>query len=480
MAVLQALVAFVGRSAGKILNAIFGWAVRALFGTTSGREQMVLTAVVALAALWPLLLVGVIAPRAAAFLVAFIPIPKSVPESTVRAVWIGLALIVPAIVGTALATRQPAGPGSESRAIRLARGYPTTLALAIAFWISFVTVPMLHVITMARRRSDAHVPLVTDAQGYADTAARIRRVLDAHDFALEPRQPPAWVTAPMVVLRTIGGPAFREYVPEHLAHFVGPRLEVTLHPNDLLLRGAPGTLAYAQGLVLESLTTADALQTTMPETQAIERQIRSVWRVLAENPDAHTRSRWLRSRLDDIVADIARLEASYDDWQIVYRQTLQLARALDGEAQLLDHGGGDMAMEQDVTGAVRGGAWRQRPTMELVREVASKTSALLGKEVELARTELKNDFAAELATVKGFAVAAVAAILTLNMLLVAAVFALLPYVAGWLSALVIAGAMLLVAAVAAGIGWHHHVTRPLERTRRTLTDDLRWAKEELA
>ena len=139
-----------------------------------------------------------------------------------------------------------------------------------------------------------------------------------------------------------------------------------------------------------------------------------------------------------------------------------------------------MLMERIENGAMPRSAWRQRPTMELLRGVAAKTSALLGKEVELARTELKNDFAAELATVKSLAVAAVAGVLTVNMLLVAAVFALLPYVAGWLAALVIAGAMLLVTLVAAAIGWRHHVSRPLERTRKTLTDDLRWAKEEFS
>jgi hypothetical protein len=483
MAILQALVALIGRSAGKILNAVFGWAVRALFGATSGREQTLLTALVAMAALWPLLLVGIVAPRIAAFVVAFVPLPQSVPESAVRIFWIVLAVVVPALVGVALAAKRPAGTRSESRLVRLLRGYPTTLALACAFWLSFVTVPIVRLVSIVRRRSDADVPLVTDARGYEDVAARIRRVLDAHGFTLEPREPPAWASAPMTVLRALGGSAFRDYVPRHVAHFVGPKLEVTLHPNSLLLRGPAGTLAYAQGLVVEALATADAFQTTLPEAQAIERQIRRVWQVLDENPPAHEHSRWLQSRLDDIVGDIATLEASYDEWQIVYRQALQLARALGGDAQLLardDGGGTGMERLENDTGTRESGDWRRRPTLELVREVAAKTSALVGKEVELARTELKNDFAAEMATLKSLAVAAVAAVLTLNMLLVAAVFAVLPYMAGWLAALCVAGATLLVALVAGAIGWRHHVAHPLDRTRKTLTEDLRWAKEELA
>jgi uncharacterized membrane protein YqjE len=133
----------------------------------------------------------------------------------------------------------------------------------------------------------------------------------------------------------------------------------------------------------------------------------------------------------------------------------------------------------DDPGAAPGAAWRQRSTVELVRAVAGKTSVLLGKQVELARTELKNDFAAELATVKSFAVAAVAGILTLNMLLVAVVFALLPMMRWWLAALTVGSVPLVVALVAGAIGWRHHVAHPLDRTRKTLTDDLRWVKEEL-
>src|SRR5512144_404592 len=105
MALLQALFAFISRSAGKILNAIFGWAVVALFGRSSPKQQMMLTAVVASAALWPLLLLGVAMPKLAALVLAFVPIPHSVPSWIVRLVWIALALAVPLVVGAAVAAK---------------------------------------------------------------------------------------------------------------------------------------------------------------------------------------------------------------------------------------------------------------------------------------------------------------------------------------------------------------------------------------
>ena len=124
--------------------------------------------------------------------------------------------------------------------------------------------------------------------------------------------------------------------------------------------------------------------------------------------------------------------------------------------------------------------WERRSTAELVREVASKATTLVSKEVELARVELKNDIASELATVKSFAVAAVAAMLMLDALLLAGVFALVPYIDLRLAALAIAGVFLLIALVAAAVGWRHHVTKPLARTRKTVEDDVQWAKEQLA
>ena len=92
MAILQALISYLAKSAGKALNAIFGWAVLALFGSTSPKEQTMLSVVVAAAAAWPILLLGVVVPKVALLVIAFVPLSKSVPGFWLRLVWIALAL----------------------------------------------------------------------------------------------------------------------------------------------------------------------------------------------------------------------------------------------------------------------------------------------------------------------------------------------------------------------------------------------------
>ena len=489
MAILQALLSLIGRSAGKILNAVFGWAVRALFGFTTGAKQTLLTALVASAAVWPILLLGIALPRVAAFALAFVPIPKSAPQWIVRAVWIALAVIVPGVLGIALATQAPPDAPAESFAKRVVRGYPMTLGLAIAFWMSFVSVPVLHLLALARGWRDAHVPLVTDRESYADAAARARRVLNDRGFGLVPTEPGFWVRAPSRVLAKLGGRALRGDVPEHLAYFQGSDFVAALHSSGLLLRGPLEKTALAHGLVAEALAKSDALETTDPDAQALERQIQRVWRVLDENPPAHRGSPWLLSRLGDIGEELVALEIEYDDWQILYRKLLQLARALDGEGQLLlgtvPPNPGDTEMQSTEE---RPFIERPRPangadgipTAALIREIGAKATLLARKEIDLARVELRKDFESELAMVKGLAVAAVFGITTLTLLFVAGAFALGQVVAGWIAALILAGVALVIAAIAGLVGWHKRVTRPLEKTQRTLQEDVRWARERLA
>src|SRR5678815_3154019 len=94
MAILQALIAFITRSFGRILSALFDWAVVAIFGYTTGTQKIFLSALLAAAGAWPLLLLGIAAPRFAAYVLAFVPIPAWVPAPVIRAVWIGISLVL--------------------------------------------------------------------------------------------------------------------------------------------------------------------------------------------------------------------------------------------------------------------------------------------------------------------------------------------------------------------------------------------------
>src|SRR5258706_6692910 len=134
MALLQAIVNLLGRTVGKILSALLDWAVVALFGRVSGRRKLLLWGLMASAAAWPLLLAGVAAPKAAVFLLAFVPLSGSVAPAVMRAVWIVLALLVPLGVGVTLHAQAPGRQGDPAisnipRGVPITAGVPGPVAL---------------------------------------------------------------------------------------------------------------------------------------------------------------------------------------------------------------------------------------------------------------------------------------------------------------------------------------------------------------
>jgi hypothetical protein len=467
-------------------------------------QKVWLSVLVGAAAAWPILLLGTVWPRAATAVLAFLPLPRAVPDWAIRAVWILMAVTVPFALGLAVATRSrgtgppipgtPAGPPAsplvESKLTRLLRGIPITFAVAASFFIVFITVPAQRIASIVRRRIDVQVPLVTDAGAYGVVAEEIEQTLDRNGFTVDAVEPPWWFTAPSRILLGLGGPSFRGYVPERLAYFRGSRLEVVLYPNGLLLRGSEHDTAWAHGLLVEALSDAPAYQTFDPGAQDIERQIRSVWRVFRQNPAAHQSSAWLQARLDEITRDVRELPVAYDEWQIVYRQALQLGRALRGERQLLeevgrsDGSGPEVAREETPmgTGAVNEGELKAEAlsTRELIGEITGKAALLARKEIELAKTEIKADLKSELAMAKSLAIATVLGLLGLNLLLVSLVLALTPYVTPWLGALLIGGTLLVAAGVLGYVGWARRVSTPLALTQKTLKEDVQWAKERMA
>jgi len=123
-----------------------------------------------------------------------------------------------------------------------------------------------------------------------------------------------------------------------------------------------------------------------------------------------------------------------------------------------------MTVVRDARIMTNGGAdadLRAQPTKRLLQSAFSDARELIKDEIALAKAELRSDLKAELGMVKGLAVSALIALCVLNLLLVAVVLALAHVMPGW----------------GAALAWRKRVVTPLERTRRTLRNDMQWVKE---
>ncbi|HEY6475795.1 MAG TPA: hypothetical protein VI456_04385 [Polyangia bacterium] len=314
-----------------------GWAVSALFGQTTAREQLLFSILIGAAVAWPLLLVGVLAPKIAVQMVALVPLPASVSAWTVRCVWIALALLIPLAVGFAVARRGSDAGGQRTRWLAsIWRGFPITIALAGAFGVIFVSVPVMRIAELLRRRKSADIPLIMNASAYHQVAAKLCEVLNRQGFAFHAAAPRWWVAAPMRLLAWLGGDALRSHVPTRVEHFVTDDLSMSLYPSGLVLRGRPRRLTWAHGLIAESVVHTEGLQTTDPKAQALERRLRPLWKACDCAPGEPAADAALGGELDRIARELRTVQVDWDDWQVLYRQILQLGRALAGQPQLLD------------------------------------------------------------------------------------------------------------------------------------------------
>jgi hypothetical protein len=140
------------------------------------------------------------------------------------------------------------------------------------------------------------------------------------------------------------------------------------------------------------------------------------------------------------------------------------------------------AMETTTTHreSAEGQAHQQLGTGVLVRRIVSQVELLAKKEVELARTELRADLRSEARVAEGLGIAAVAALVTVNLLLFTAALALSLVMPGWAAGLIVSGAMLIVALLFAVVSWRRRLREPMAHTRRTLKDGVAWTRERFA
>jgi hypothetical protein len=123
----------------------------------------------------------------------------------------------------------------------------------------------------------------------------------------------------------------------------------------------------------------------------------------------------------------------------------------------------------------------RRSTVELIRTIGVDLSTLAKKEVELARQEVMEGVMARAMAAGAFVAAGVLALFVVGFLGLAAAEALDGLMRPWASRLVVAVCFLLLAGIAVLFG-KQRAKRPSltpEETKRTVKEDVAWAKQQL-
>jgi hypothetical protein len=344
MAILATFFGLIGRFTGKLLTMSLGWASLLLFGRVPKDKEAFLAAITFGSVIWVVLIIGVALPAAGVFLLSFLPIPDWVDENLVRLAMLAAVLVLPPVLSLATlkllrAEDRPQGIGGIL--LHLARGYPLAAGLALLLVFLGIIGLWRKVGSLVRRWTDTHIPIVVKPGGYEQLATDLDTAISDAGVDIEARDAPAVMVVPGKLLATVAGTSVRGLLPDRLVRLVGKDVEVLIYPSDVAISGKAVTTARVQAALASRLTTAQAWLTMTAEGQAIEDQL---GRLAAKRPHEPGRGEALAAIDHHLSTD----ELAYDEWEVLYRQRLQVERDLltgrrPGEAMPAASGSGAAA-----------------------------------------------------------------------------------------------------------------------------------------
>ena len=322
MPLIGALLALAGRFVGRLLTMAFGWASLMLFGRVPQSKQVLLAGVALGAVLWAAIVVSLLIPPVGDLLLGTLPLPDWVDAGLLRLAMLAAALALPLLIGVGGlfltdADARPRGPLAVGGQIM--RGYPYATALAVTLVVLSVIAPIRRLTALARGWDEAHVPMLVHAGGYDQVADDLEAALDASDIPVERTRAPWFVEVPSKVLAVTGGSSVEALVPDRLLVLRGRDIEVTLHPTDVAISGKRAEAARARAAIATRLAYTRAYLTASEEAQRVEDRLLAV---ATGPPDEVPRG------LEEIDRRLASLLVPEDEWEILYRERLQVERDL--------------------------------------------------------------------------------------------------------------------------------------------------------
>jgi hypothetical protein len=327
VAIFQALFAAIGRYAGKFLNTAFGWATMLLFGKVPAKRQVYLSVATFASLAWLICTIGIFVPSVATFLLAFVPVPEWAEDWT-RVVMIGLAVVLPLIVGvTSILMVDPADrpKGALGTVKGVLRGYPFALGLSLTMIAMVLCAPIIKVREIARRWESAHVPVVIEPRNYKRVVFELQETLIRTGHRADQHQATALLRWPTKMLTFFAGSSIGNFVADELTVLKAPTFEVLIHPSDILISGVAKETSRVHAILTERLPFSSAHLTWDKEAIALEDRLKTLWLDLTKQ-DGRADKREALARIASVEEMLHQVELPYEEWEVLYREKLEIER----------------------------------------------------------------------------------------------------------------------------------------------------------
>lgn len=350
MATLQAILAFFLRSFGRIVNTAFGWATTLLFGKVPAKKQIYLSMTTFGSVIWLFVTLGIALPRFAAFMLAFVTLPEWFNDNWLRLVMLVAAATIPPIVGVLSMLMVDASDRPKTiggKLLRVVKGYPYTFGLAVTILCMVIVAPAMKVRALVKRWSTQHVPMVVEMEDYLSVVNDLQEALKQGGVHTR-RERATWLLrAPTKLLTIFSGDEFEKLMADNLTVLVADTCEVLLHPSDLVIRGRELDVARVHATLTERLTYTKAYLTWDKEANKLEDRLRKIWlKIMDKRARGVVLDRESLAELSSIEEVLRKLPIAYEEWEVLFREKLQVERCLLRRAAGLDADREERGLEQ--------------------------------------------------------------------------------------------------------------------------------------
>lgn len=324
MAIVAGLVGILSRFAGQLLNTTLGWATLLLFGKVAAKRQTLLLVIVFGSLIWVALLIGVLVPPIGDLIVNAVPRPDFIPESWIRLGMLVGAIFLPLLIGiAAVFVSEKRDRSLVGNVVAVLRGYPFALVLPLMLVLLALVGVWRKVRSLTRRWTDTHIPVIVKPGGYDAVLDDVVAGLRHADLDVDAADAGILLSGPPKLLDLIAGRGLGDLVPDRLMILRGRDLEVLVYPSDLAISGTKETVARARAALATRVSDAPAYLTTTEEAQRVEDRLDEIRHAARTEPVGAT-----LDALHEIDEKLARLAISYEEWDVLYRERLQVEHEL--------------------------------------------------------------------------------------------------------------------------------------------------------
>jgi hypothetical protein len=324
MAILQALIAWLINSLGRVVSSAVAWATLLLFGKVPDNRRLVLSVISFTSLLWIVAAIGVILPRAGAFLLLLIRLPESFETAWVSLAMLILTFALPILNGflsRSLTEQDDGKVGLEDFFAIASNGWRLTLALSVTLLMMVVIAPIHKISDIAKRWTSEHMPVVIEPQEYGAVTRELREILESAGIQCTEQKPSLVSQAPVWWLVLLTGEMLKRLVADRLTKIVYEDGELEIRPSDLVVRGTKKRTNDVVALLISHFGFGSAYLSWTEEANLLEDEMRDVWHLLQQRMLPRQAALDLA---DDCYEKLKGLHLAKDEWEILYRLSLKL------------------------------------------------------------------------------------------------------------------------------------------------------------